>query len=327
VSSAPFRNALSLHERLLLRRSGAVSRSGRRYADTPGACVTGEAGEGEARRSGTFGELIEASRQKALQSPASSSLEALLAWRSILFAAPSRAPGGVSRPAPETWNTARHLEQLGADAYSIPLLEMEKRPLQDAADLSPGRTGSSAQALGARHSSNAALWTYAAFEPASPPSARHSESSCHGGSSTGRHGGGPTSEGLARLLRSLIRPASEWPRPKRTGLLLPEEAVRQAEVFLSSCRYRMVPRPLPGEELYRELCDRRRSTRWSSAAPPRRGVVGPLRRSSSQCRSRRLGETCARRIRSSWKASEKEDVTWRCSNHRTSRGGASGCAV
>jgi len=53
---------------------------------------------------------------------------------------PGRGPiaglqAGIVRPAPESWETARFLEELGADGYSLPLLAPEELPFQGEEEL------------------------------------------------------------------------------------------------------------------------------------------------------------------------------------------------
>lgn len=270
--------------------------------DTPGACVTWGGWGRATLRSGTFGELIEASRRNALRSPS-----VLVLGRTAGVALhPLRGPlaglqVAVCRPAPESWNTARRLEQLGADAYSVPLLELEERPLQGAADLlaradwivctSPRgaaqikRCASDLRRLRGRLAAIGEGTARALALEGLPPDVTAEE---------------PTSEGLARLLRSLIRPGERvaFVRNERASSL-PEEAVRQAGgVPFELAAYRMIPKPLPGEELYREL--------WRQA--PLHAVVFGSAALAEAWWDRfgglppgavpvAWGETCARRIR------------------------------
>ena len=271
-------------------------------SQTPAAAVTW-AGWGRARkRSGTLADLSEAARRGDLQSP------------SILYIGPAAElplhpiPGPLQgmqvaccRPAPESWETARHLESFGADAYSLPLLALKRRHEPEAADriasadwivlTSPRSPALMSEAAGDLRRIRAR------FAVIGQGTARALKET---GLVADTIATPETSEGLAQLLTETISPGERvlFFRNER-GSSLPVEAARLRGAAIDElAAYRMVASPLPGEELYRE--------HWSEApldavlfgsaalAEAWRERFGPL---PSGCRAVAWGPHCGLAVR------------------------------
>lgn len=159
----------------------------------------------------------------------------------------------IARPGPASWHTARYLEKLGADCYSLPLLQMEKlRSNWDGEAISssdwlvlssPRAVALLPEVIDLRHIGGRILslgpgTTRELIKRGIRPDYEASE---------------PTSEGVATTLRSLV-----YPKEKvcffRNELAspLPVEAIKDigaVPIVLSS--YRMTEGDIQGEDLYR----------------------------------------------------------------------------
>jgi uroporphyrinogen III methyltransferase/synthase len=206
---------------------------------------------------------------------------------------------GLVRPAPESWSTARALECLGADAYSLPVLKLEeiRAPGEEekiaTADwlvltsprgasllldrVDPRRISGRIAAIGEGTASALAVFGIRADAVASPS----------------------TSEALAALLTERVRPAERVVFFRNeAGSPLPEKAVLARGATLENISaYRMVPALPPGWDSYETLWDEcgldalvfgsaALAAAWSEYAPPPGAAV----------RLVAWGETCGKTV-------------------------------
>lgn len=206
---------------------------------------------------------------------------------------------GLVRPSPESWTTARALESLGADAYSLPLLTLEElrtsgeETLIADADwlvltsprgaaillrrIDPRRIKGRIVAIGEGTAAALASFGIRADAVASPS----------------------TSEALAALLAARVRPDERVVFFRNeAGSPLPAEAVRSVGAFPENiAAYRMLPSLPPGCESYENLWDEcgldalvfgsaALAAAWSASAPPPRPETALVA----------WGETCGRAV-------------------------------
>ena len=206
---------------------------------------------------------------------------------------------GLVRPSPESWATARALESLGADAYSLPLLSLEElrtngeETLIAAADwlvltsprgaaillrrIDPRRISGRIAAIGEGTAAALASFGIRADAVASPS----------------------TSEALAALLAARVSPGERVVFFRNeAGSPLPEEAVRSVGAFPENiAAYRMILSLPPGWESYEALWDEcgldalvfgsaALAAAWSQTAPPPRPGTALVA----------WGETCGRAV-------------------------------
>jgi len=239
--------------------------------ETP-ACALVWAGWGRRRTiRGTLASLAEASREGCLPAPAVIVVGPAATEEIPSIPRPLEGlQAAVCRPLPEAYETARALEGLGADAYSVPLLGRESlvRPSGDRSrgDGPEGREEDPTSVLAS------ADWIVLT-SPRGPEDLRTALGDLRRirgrivvlGEGTGRAcraaglipdaiAESPDSEGLARTLARILTRGERvvFARNQRASSL-PVEAARSAGAEVRSLPlYRMTPRELPGLEIARE---------------------------------------------------------------------------
>jgi len=236
-----------------------------RAPETPCAAVVW-GGWGRARTiTGTLASLGEAARRGELPSPAI----IYLGNAAALSLSPARGPlagmqVALCRPYPACWTTGRFLEELGADAYGLPLLSLE--PLEpvnlaqtreeiEGADwlviTSPRgpaelrRIAPNLRAIRGRIASIGEGTSRALREAGLPPDLT----------------AGGTSEELARALASAVSAGERvvFARNERGSNAAVEAARAAGAEVRSVSTYRMMPRELPGLDVARE--------QWGAGGP------------------------------------------------------------
>ncbi len=161
----------------------------------------------------------------------------------------------VVRPAPQAWETARALETLGADCYSLPLLKIrelrenwDQDPLTESDWLvftSPRGARLIPQAVDPR----SIRGRIASIGPGTSQSLRDL------GLQPDMEAGTPTSHGLAQALSETLHPGETvcFFRNKRASRLPPEAAAKAGTRVIEISAYEMNDASLPGEDLY-PLC-------------------------------------------------------------------------
>lgn len=230
----------------LLLESGAPS-------DTPCAAVTrGGWGRGARRLFSLDG------KDEGIPSPS-----VLLAGGSARIAlSPERGPldglrVGVVRPAPESWDTARLLETMGAVGYSLPLLKTEERDIPDEeerlarADWLVLTSPRGAARLLRRTDPRRLRGKIASIGPGT------TETLAKSGIRADLEASPPTSEGLAALLSTHVRRGERVVLFRNeAGSPLPAAAASASGGIVDEMApYRMVPSSVPGEESYEALWD------------------------------------------------------------------------
>lgn len=225
--------------------------------DTPAAAVTW-GGWGRGRRfQGTLASLVEAGKKGEIPSP------------SIVLVGPAASLDlkphqgelkglqvAVCRPFPNSWTTARLLENMGADAYSLPLLrsvsldvpgfEEDLKAADRVVLTSPRGVSNLLRLAGDLRRIRGKI---VAIGPGTAAALKNK------GLIADLVPEEPTSRGLARILQEAVRPGEKvlFARNERASNL-PVDAVANAggEAIVRST-YRMESMELPGEELYREM--------------------------------------------------------------------------
>lgn len=179
-----------------------------------------------------------------------------------LALSPRRGPlagvrAAVVRPFPDSWETARHIDGLGGDGFSVPLLAMEELPypgeeeLLARADWVVVTSPRGAAMLSRRADLRRIRGRIASIGPGTTAALARTGLRADGEAHPS------TSEALASLLRGAVRPGelAVFFR-NEAGSLLPERAVASAGgEALNIPAYRMVPSLPPGWESYLDLWD------------------------------------------------------------------------
>lgn len=229
-----------------------------RSPDTPSAAVIW-GGWGRAKKiTGTLGSLGAAAKGGKLPSPA---IIYIGPAAGIDFSVPPGPLAGlqvaVCRPYPACWTTGRFLEELGADAYGLPLLSLEPLAPEDGALVreeieradwlvltsprGPGelrRVAPNLRAIRGRIASIGEGTSRALREAGLPPDLT----------------AGGTSEDLARSLAQRVCPGDHvvFARNERGSNAAVEAARARGASVKSIATYRMSPREVPGLDVMRE---------------------------------------------------------------------------
>lgn len=223
---------------------------------TPGSAVCW-GGWGRSRRiDGTLISLAQGCRTGSISSPSI----LVFGETSRLLHAPKPPLAGlqvaVVRPGPASWHTARQIDRWGGDGYSLPLLTpIPLDPPEASRRLALARYVVLSSPRGAEHLRRLAGDLRRISGDLIALGHGTAQALQEMGLEPSYVAPVPSSEGMGRLLRRLVRTGDRvvFVRNER-GSPLPLQVVRECDGVVDLLEaYRMLPETLPGEDLFREM--------------------------------------------------------------------------